>query len=1346
MENKLQAKPARGRMWRKAAILATVLLLILATMLTLSSCGKREVPIEEYTITYPYGVSDEVFAAILTLREAIREETGIRLKYKDDFANELLGETVPTDTKEILIGRTNRAESRSYDLGRDDTAIYFENGRLVITGGSDAAVIKAIETYIAEYLGEGKLEAPRRAVIERAEYPYRKVTLGGVSIHDYCIIYTVKTRSIALRLQGEIAEATGAVLDVYPTSKVTGTDREILVGDFTGDRATEAVSAGYRIEMLGNRLSLRGAGEDGAYAALMAFIGDLAGSGRKLTLSYDTAKTGDVTDMSFFTLNLSQTLGDMSGKYDISFSTETVMDRFFATKDELPEEVSVIERVSLDDYPLSLANVVYVSPNGDDTAKGTEDAPLKTLERALERMKNAGGGVIFMMGGTYSVTETVALSDAHSGARQAPLFIKALDGAEVKLSSQKPLDVSDGKWSYVDASDSIHASVYDRIPEEALDHLVYTTLDLQGMKASDIPAISKSGPGRMYVGGEEYQLAQYPNKTIDPNELLYFNHVYDQGKVTGTSTNLYPVWQSILQQNGYNPADEHGWEFRVVDPRDGYTNHSDKAQQMKDEITSWVNTGDIWIYGSTFEGWEFGYYNLALTTKEHGVTKHWGHNADGTAWQGPDSGKTPYLGTPKSDGYYSLKSAMSNTLWGCKTSANSAAGRNTFYLFNAIEALDAPGEWYFEKTTGVLYLYPKTAHEELAKSQPAFSNSEAFHTMEIDKASNIVLDGLTFDGASKRGLYVNTCDSVIVQNCTFKNSADTNMTLYKSTNSAVIYSDFSMAYNTMLAVSDSRSTYAMDPCNNVIQNNIFHDPAPLKQGGITWSGCRLVVSHNYFNNTNASGSNGVECILEYNLFEGGSKDITDGGMIYESGSSCRANHYRYNLFHMFNATHNAVYNDTMGSGNYMYYNIVSTLHSGADHNKPWYSSTGWGNVSFGNLTVLRTPIELRDAGSKATVETEGFTKETQGDVFNESGLFYYYFSDAHGAGGAAARYQPVDYEGNTQIPVRKNTDNSYSFDYSAANASGGQYLSQSLAGHWWPGIKRSDTNIYLTRVDLEGWKARMPEYINMMYGTKLIVDLYDDVKTGEADLAGRVQDFHIKYFYIPWYLATDEGGARKTYTYGGLPEDVVITIPEYTYLETVDGKLRAVTVPEHIHEARNEDGSITLTYEEIAAMERARRAPQYSVVSDNIILGSSPKYEKGAGGKLYPIDEPNPSSVITNTTVSASYVKNEVQARGLMITTEIKDNYMVYDYSAMMPNAYTFSYEMTDAAWDGIRASNTVDADVVEVLKGLSTSLYEKCGPTYQGFDATEYFNTVYPDFDWDKAETDGFYWTEGLD
>ena len=61
--------------------------------------------------------------------------------------------------------------------------------------------------------------------------------------------------------------------------------------------------------------------------------------------------------------------------------------------------------------------------------------------------------------------------------------------------------------------------------------------------------------------------------------------------------------------------------------------------------------------------------------------------------------------------------------------------------------------------------------------------------------------------------------------------------------------------------------------------------------------------------TTTSGGNCAEVIIEYNRYEGGSADVTDGGMIYTWGVANRGNHYRYNLIHMFNQTHIGIYND-----------------------------------------------------------------------------------------------------------------------------------------------------------------------------------------------------------------------------------------------------------------------------------------------------------------------------------------------------------------------------------------------------------------------------------------------------
>ena len=84
----------------------------------------------------------------------------------------------------------------------------------------------------------------------------------------------------------------------------------------------------------------------------------------------------------------------------------------------------------------------------------------------------------------------------------------------------------------------------------------------------------------------------------------------------------------------------------------------------------------------------------------------------------------------------------------------------------------------------------------------------------------------------------------------------------------------------------------------------------------------------------------MEHIVEYNRFEGGNKFVTDGGMVYFGGYGARGNHVRYNLFHMFKATHQAVYFDTMGSGMYSYFNVISTLGALTNAHKGWYSSSG----------------------------------------------------------------------------------------------------------------------------------------------------------------------------------------------------------------------------------------------------------------------------------------------------------------------------------------------------------------------------------------------------------------------
>jgi chitodextrinase len=72
---------------------------------------------------------------------------------------------------------------------------------------------------------------------------------------------------------------------------------------------------------------------------------------------------------------------------------------------------------------------VYVSPTGRDTNPGTRSAPVRTLEKARDKVR--GGGEVVLTDGTYQLTNTLVLTPADSGVtyRAAPNAHPVISGA-----------------------------------------------------------------------------------------------------------------------------------------------------------------------------------------------------------------------------------------------------------------------------------------------------------------------------------------------------------------------------------------------------------------------------------------------------------------------------------------------------------------------------------------------------------------------------------------------------------------------------------------------------------------------------------------------------------------------------------------------------------------------------------------------------------------------------------------------------------------------------------------------------------------------------------------------------
>ena len=112
-----------------------------------------------YTVVRPDGASTEIRTTAVRLCAAIKEKTGLKeVPISDDYVNR--NDPVPTDTLEILVGRTNRAESvdAHAQLGENQYIISFTNTRGVIIGYDDAATAEAVTYFINNILEKGGKE------------------------------------------------------------------------------------------------------------------------------------------------------------------------------------------------------------------------------------------------------------------------------------------------------------------------------------------------------------------------------------------------------------------------------------------------------------------------------------------------------------------------------------------------------------------------------------------------------------------------------------------------------------------------------------------------------------------------------------------------------------------------------------------------------------------------------------------------------------------------------------------------------------------------------------------------------------------------------------------------------------------------------------------------------------------------------------------------------------------------------------------------------------------------------------------------------------------------------------
>ena len=206
------------------------------------------------------------------------------------------------------------------------------------------------------------------------------------------------------------------------------------------------------------------------------------------------------------------------------------------------------------------------------------------------------------------------------------------------------------------------------------------------------------------------------------------------------------------------------------------------------------------------------------------------------------------------------------------------AENQRYYLFNVFEELDAEGEYYLDRSSGMLYVYlpdgPDGAELTMADSgAPLLSGN----------ASCLTVKGFRFAGSGASAGIQLGGDHIRVEDCEVSGIRGVGMRL-DGTDITVLGCEITAVGESGLRVSGGNNAL-LERSGNLIYNNYVHGWSEIVrtcQDGINVSGCGNTVAHNRVSDAphQAIGWNGAYTVIEYNEVSNVCYETSDCGALY----------------------------------------------------------------------------------------------------------------------------------------------------------------------------------------------------------------------------------------------------------------------------------------------------------------------------------------------------------------------------------------------------------------------------------------------------------------------------------
>ncbi|MBK9389607.1 MAG: right-handed parallel beta-helix repeat-containing protein [Bacteroidetes bacterium] len=217
-----------------------------------------------------------------------------------------------------------------------------------------------------------------------------------------------------------------------------------------------------------------------------------------------------------------------------------------------------------------------------------------------------------------------------------------------------------------------------------------------------------------------------------------------------------------------------------------------------------------------------------------------------------------------------------------------------FYGFNLLSEIDEPGEYYIDRSDGIIYFYPPSP---ILESKSYVSVNESIISMK--NVTFVTIEGLILEGCTGTAIEMEKCNNCIIAGCTIRNTGNNGVVIDEGFNNGVKSCDiFEAGGGGIKITGGDRKT--LTPSGNFADNNHIHHIARLKRvyyPGISVSGVGNIISHNLIEHIPhmAIFFAGNENIIEYNDLNDVCYESNDAGAIYAGRNwTMRGNVIRYN--------------------------------------------------------------------------------------------------------------------------------------------------------------------------------------------------------------------------------------------------------------------------------------------------------------------------------------------------------------------------------------------------------------------------------------------------------------------